>query len=338
MMKHPQVSIIVPVYNVDRYLSECIESILAQSFTDFELILINDGSKDSSGEICDIYAAADSRVIVHHKHNAGVSAARNDGIKLSGGEWILFVDSDDWLNPNFVSCFMNENPDREDSLLLVQSLQSIEEGLVQEVYSFSNKSGLLNEVLLNEDLYQFGSPCCKLYNRDIIIENHLVFSEKISFGEDTLFFLSYLGHVDRIRTFSHQGYYYRKHSSESLSRKAHPIDEQMFYFILHFELLQKLISSKGLNEKLVWHTFSKFYIWGLFVAWVSQYKLDYSSQVIQFNAGKYSEILKMILSNIRSSDLKSSVVLKFLRNITTFSMLSLVETQLRKKYKRSTEG
>ena len=101
----PKVSIIVPVYNTEKYLARCIDSILAQTFTDFELILVNDGSKDNSGKICDEYAQKDSRIVVIHKENGGVSSARNKGIDVAQGEWISFVDSDDWISSDFLSSF-----------------------------------------------------------------------------------------------------------------------------------------------------------------------------------------------------------------------------------------
>ena len=94
----PIVSIIVPVYNVEKYINRCIDSILAQTFTDWECILVVDGSPDKSGEICDEYSARDSRIRVIHKPNGGVSSARNVGINLATGEWITFVDSDDFID------------------------------------------------------------------------------------------------------------------------------------------------------------------------------------------------------------------------------------------------
>lgn len=96
-MPSPRLSVVVPVYNTEKYLHRCVNSILAQTFTDFELLLIDDGSKDSSGVICDDYVARDSRVRVFHKENGGVSSARNLGLEHSQGEWIVFVDSDDWI-------------------------------------------------------------------------------------------------------------------------------------------------------------------------------------------------------------------------------------------------
>jgi len=104
----PKVSVIVPVYKVEKYLPECIGSILAQTFTDFELILADDGSPDNSGKICDDYAARDFRIRVFHKENGGVSSARNLGIDNARGEWIAFVDSDDWIGRDFLSAFFFE--------------------------------------------------------------------------------------------------------------------------------------------------------------------------------------------------------------------------------------
>ena len=98
----PKISVIVPVYNTEKYLQRCIDSILLQSFTDFELLLIDDGSTDSSGTICDKYAEQDSRIRVFHKANGGASSARNIGLDNAIGEWVCFVDSDDSLTRDAV--------------------------------------------------------------------------------------------------------------------------------------------------------------------------------------------------------------------------------------------
>ena len=97
------ISIIVPIYNVEKYLSRCVDSILNQTFTDFELILVDDGSTDNSGKICDEYAEKDCRIKVIHKDNWGVSSARNVGLENSVGEYIMFCDSDDFVEKNAVS-------------------------------------------------------------------------------------------------------------------------------------------------------------------------------------------------------------------------------------------
>lgn len=99
---NPNISIIVPIYNTEKYLRHCIDSILNQSFTDFELLLIDDGSKDRSGFICDEYAKKDSRIHVCHKKNAGIASARNTGLDLSHCDWIAYIDGDDWVEPSYL--------------------------------------------------------------------------------------------------------------------------------------------------------------------------------------------------------------------------------------------
>ena len=107
----PEISIIVPVYNVEKYLQRCVDSILAQTFSDFELLLVDDGSPDNCGEICDWYATQDDRVHVIHQKNGGLSAARNAGIDWafsnSDSQWLNFIDSDDWVHPQYLEVLKN---------------------------------------------------------------------------------------------------------------------------------------------------------------------------------------------------------------------------------------
>ena len=106
-MNKPELTIIVPVYNVERYIEGCINSILAQTFINFELILIDDGSTDMSGKICDIYADKDRRIKVIHQRNAGVSEARNTGIELIRGKYVSFIDADDYLHPEMYNTLVS---------------------------------------------------------------------------------------------------------------------------------------------------------------------------------------------------------------------------------------
>ena len=109
----PKISVIVPVYNAEKYLHRCIDSILSQTFTDFELLLIDDGSKDGSGAICDEYAAKDNRVRVFHKENGGVSSARNLGLDNACGEWVTFVDADDYVRPSYLATYIEISTARD---------------------------------------------------------------------------------------------------------------------------------------------------------------------------------------------------------------------------------
>lgn len=147
----PTISIIIPVYKVEKYLSKCLDSIAAQTFTDWECILIDDGSPDASGKICDEYAQKDSRFVVIHKKNAGVSAARNDGLKNARGKWISFFDSDDTIDKETY----------EDSLKVAEEKNAdlVQWGIILETDGKEIKRNSCKEGLLEaEDLFEYFEP------------------------------------------------------------------------------------------------------------------------------------------------------------------------------------
>ena len=119
------ISVIVPVYNVEKYLADCVESILQQTFRDFELILIDDGSKDRSGEICDAFAETDDRIVVVHQDNQGQSKTRNYGVLISKGEYIVFVDSDDLIFPHYLETLYKESQNSGAELVILLKMQSM---------------------------------------------------------------------------------------------------------------------------------------------------------------------------------------------------------------------
>ena len=133
----PKISFIVPVYKVEKYLSQCIESIINQTFKDFELILIDDGSPDKCPEICDKYANTDKRIRVIHKQNEGVSAARNDGIETANGEWAYFVDSDDWIERNAAEMLINDAMQYDVDCVMSDCIKHFDNGKQKRVYEFS---------------------------------------------------------------------------------------------------------------------------------------------------------------------------------------------------------
>lgn len=142
----PKISVIVPVYNVEKYLRQCIDSVLLQSYVDFELLLINDGSKDSSGKICDEYAARDSRVRVLHKENGGVSSARNLGLDNAQGEWIMFLDADDFWADNNILKKLIDVVERDNLDIVRGEYFSLIEDQVK-YHDFSNKNDLIGKKL-----------------------------------------------------------------------------------------------------------------------------------------------------------------------------------------------
>lgn len=236
------VSIIIPVYNVEKYLAQCIESILAQTYTDFELILINDGSTDKSGEICENYAKKDSRVLVVHKKNGGVSSARNIGIEHATGKWINFIDSDDWISPDYFEKLMQDsqiadltfwgftihNPDGS---------QTEYKPLEQNAYGRKNIELVLAYLKQNQQQIEYlGYTWNKLFKTSIIKEKKIKFIENLSTREDEIFTLSYASHINSIKVKSSPSYNYRKLNS-GLTYKKNSTDE---YLILVKQLTEIL--------------------------------------------------------------------------------------------------
>lgn len=210
----PQISVIVPVYNVEKYLHRCIDSILAQTFTDFELLLIDDGSKDNSGAICDEYAARDSRVQVFHKENGGVSSARNLGLDNAQGEWITFVDSDDWIEPILIeSCVAVIR--KKHNIDVIRYGYYEEESLNKQIIRCSSNENdiifSLNTFFEKCDNYCYwGFVWNTAFRRDLIRE--LRFDENINYCEDHIFTYEYMIRCKTMRFLSLPLYHYQTFS------------------------------------------------------------------------------------------------------------------------------
>lgn len=218
MNEFPRISVIVPVYNAEKYLTQCVESILRQDFTDFELLLVDDGSKDKSGLICDEYAQKDQRVKVFHKENGGVSSARNLGIDKARGEFIVFVDSDDYVDTNYLTILTNVKAD-----LVVTGYKEFGSGINKEL---SNSKSHIDTVLTGSlianclssilDDTTMRSPWDKLFKRSIITENTIYFDPLISYAEDAVFVHTYLLYCQTIALKGGTPYHYRIESNNSL--------------------------------------------------------------------------------------------------------------------------
>ncbi len=183
-------SVIVPVYNVDKYLKECIDSILAQSFTDYELILVNDGSTDKSPEICDEYAKRENRVKVIHKANNGSADTRNVGTAEAKGEYIIYIDSDDFIiSSDFLGDIYDKTQKNSADLVLYKFQKYYQKsGLSNCTFSldFTNETQDIGQTLLNcvrTDSY-YGMAWIKAIKRSLITENNIEFEKGIVSGED----------------------------------------------------------------------------------------------------------------------------------------------------------
>ena len=237
----PKVSVIVPVYNAEKYLNRCVDSILAQTFTDWELLLVDDGSPDRSGEICDEYAAADSRIRVFHKENGGVSSARNLGLDNMQGEFVTFVDADDMLENTYLFDFQIEYSEAD---LYIQGYKKIKDGKIVDVKQFSgNENDYESIVASAENNNIINSPCFKLFRASVIRKNNIIFDISLSIGEDHLFSLRYLLCINQIKYTQARSYCYMLKDEESLSNRVLPIDEYLYYICECRKLHKKICES-----------------------------------------------------------------------------------------------
>lgn len=225
------ISVIIPVYNVEKYLERCVNSVLSQSYKNIEVILVDDGSPDNSGKMCDEFAEKDSRIKVIHTHNGGLSYARNVGIKISTGNYICFVDSDDWIEPHILENSHNRliNDDLDvviwgfykDFVDVQDSTNSFIKINIGDYYCSKYKND--NEILLNDNaLALVGYAWNKLYKRDLIVSNNLQFLESVSLVEDMLFNSEVLSKSDKIAFIDDIGYHYVQRNRETLGAKFYP--------------------------------------------------------------------------------------------------------------------
>lgn len=207
-------SIIVPVYNASEQLARCIESICKQDFKDFELLLMDDGSKDDSGEICDKYAAKDARIKVIHKDNSGVSDTRNMAIGMASGEYLQFVDSDDWITPEASGQMVRAVVESGADMVITDFYRVVGERL--SVKGNISEDGVLtreefaSHMMSNPADFYYGVLWNKLFKRSIIEKYGLRMNPEISWCEDFMFNLEYLRHVEKVYALHVPTYYYVK--------------------------------------------------------------------------------------------------------------------------------
>jgi glycosyltransferase involved in cell wall biosynthesis len=243
----PTISIIIPVYNVEKYLRECLNSVVAQTFTDWECILVDDGSKDSSPAICDEYAQRDPRFTVIHKENGGPSKARNAGLDIARGEWISFIDADDWVDDGYFDSLLNakckadlivfgmtihRQNGNSSTLRMLSKYYTDSKEVLDAIYNLKNTS-------IGYDF--FGMPWNKFYRNDIIRANKVTFPEDISFFEDQVFVLRYMQKIQNLLVSNESPYNYRIVDSgltRGIKRSATEYAKISEYYIQEIEFLK----------------------------------------------------------------------------------------------------
>lgn len=231
------ISIIVPVYNAESFIVQTIASLRNQSYENIEILLIDDGSTDNSLDICYKFEKKDPRIQVFHKKNEGVSATRNFGINKSSGKYLMFVDSDDFIDTNTIKLFLNLK-EKYNADLTVFGMRRVNDNL-ETTYTFQHKfqyfqdqQKIVTEAIPNLLMTEALSPVCtNVYSSEIIKNNNIYFNEKLELGEDLLFNYNYIRKISSIIISNEITYNYRIHSQQTLTTKLHPHKYEMLMYV-----------------------------------------------------------------------------------------------------------
>ena len=246
-MGEPKISIVVPVYNVEKFLPKCLDSIAAQTYKNWEAVLVDDGCTDSSGKICDQYASKDNRFVVVHKENGGVSTARNRGIELCKGDWCCFIDSDDWIENSYLQNFMIEGYNNCGCVL--QSFHIMDANCESTEFvelpnkRFNSASELVFFLEFTRGVHN-GFLWHRLFNLHTIKDNNISFPVGISFAEDGIFFLNYLLCSNFFATVSKGGYHYIIREGSLTGKEKNIPRENLANLYLDYSKLIELIIKK----------------------------------------------------------------------------------------------
>ena len=239
-----RVSVIIPVYNLEKYIGRCLDSLISQDFSDYEVIIVNDGSTDNTAQICDEYAEKYNFIKAVHKENGGVSSARNLGIDLAEGEYIMFVDGDDYVTSNYISTMYQcqiENPDkmivcnmfkkREDDI----EYESLLKNTAKEVTSYPKKDFFL--------LFKFGIsgfPVNKIFNKAKILSSKIYFDTSLELGEDAVFVIEFFNTCNGFIIIADPLYYYCILNSGAASKyRKNRFEQIMPSFTLRIPLISE---------------------------------------------------------------------------------------------------
>ena len=256
MANFPKISVIVPVYNTEKYLHRCIDSVLAQTYKDFELLLIDDGSKDSSGAICDEYAARDSRVKVFHKENGGVSSARNAGLAIASGDWIMHLDGDDWIAPDIQERLIRKGEDTGADIVMGDFLFAYSDRDI--LYSLpdwdNNKTASLNRYITSVWTCVWGG----IHKRSLYEVYQLKSPQGVTYCEDFHLMARLCYHAKKVVNIHQPFYHYRQQEGSvmhNLNKRTERDEQWVYQDIIRF-----------FKEKRVYDDYRKSMCWSMLKA------------------------------------------------------------------------
>lgn len=300
-MESPKVSIIIPVYNVEKYLNQCLDSILAQTFKDFEIILVDDGSTDGSDKICDDYANDYSFIKVYHKKNGGLSSARNYGLERANGEWIVFIDSDDlWVNQRVLTTLV-EYASQLNLDILRFEYQAVDEMLLPIEHHKYDKTNIQNRVLTNYELVKYGVAgewfaVLYLIRKSVIVDFR--FDETIRFQEDIDFYCRLFAQLDlKCGYIDEKMYLYRKHGSTITTSPRIENLKCSFKLGDSFYTQSKTINHSELKKLYVYYSIMMYY-WTLNTITEPPYWLNVNSVIEELKLEDFQKkVRKRIFEN-----------------------------------------
>lgn len=256
-------SIIVPVYNVEQWLERCIKSILNQTYEDFEVILVDDGSPDCSGAICDKYGQIDSRIRVIHKENGGLSSARNTGMNMSEGDYIVFIDSDDYIKDNLLES-VNESIEKYHTDIIMFGYEMfLSKNKILPLF----KKGLISnpkEGAINIERPNFNNEFCftwrYVFRREFLNNNNMVFNETIKVAEDTIFNMECIFLSDSMYVIDEALYIYNDANNESIMRRKY---KPNYHIDLNKQYLDKkrILKKYNINHKKFLNDYNYYYVY-----------------------------------------------------------------------------
>lgn len=259
MMKKPVISVIVPIYMIDRYVGICIESLLNQTYRNLEIILVDDGSKDRCPEICDLYALKDSRIKVIHKENGGLVSARKAGVIAATGKYIGFVDGDDWVGAGFYQSLYNAISQNDCDVAiagfcrdLFDKSQSIYNTVPSGYYEGETLKQVFKEMISYGDFYRHGLSTYhwnKLFKREVVLKHQLEISDDVSIGEDAVVVYATLLDCKRICITDNCAYHYRQRE-DSMLKSSVDFEKEMVRVRSLYQNLSDAISSHSAEYDL----------------------------------------------------------------------------------------
>lgn len=267
-----KVSIIIPVYNTGERLRRCLDSVITQTFTDFECVMVDDGSTDYSPAVIDEYAARDNRFVAIHKENGGVSSARNVGLDKAQGEWIAFLDSDDRFKENHLEVLLANADENVDVVFtgyvdVCQDNQNKKHSYIDKLYIGVEE---IRYFITQTDVIGYMIPWDKMFRRSLIQKHSIRFDERLALSEDRLFCYKCLLKVNGIATISDVTYIHDAFDSTSLSYRQYPASVNAYCYQAFVRPTELLVEHYNLTSEEMFSFWS--YLWSLFeVALISMY-------------------------------------------------------------------